>query len=203
MLKEFLLRFKLPDEDLLHSLAKIIYLNIFTINRFFIFEYDLQNQKPEQHHVDTEEEFDFKVLPGASIANFLPEGINLPREFHIHEIDKVNHCVVALKDNVIAHIFWLYEKDNPSRCFRLKEGEVCINYAYTLPEHRGKRLYPKGILFAVRYLKEKGYKKVLTVAHEGTKNTLASYRKIEGLEKIAELRQWFIIRPKYSSPKFL
>ena len=197
MLKKIFLKTKLPDKGYFESLKMVLYNNLFRINTFLIFEFDLQS---EFESPSLSSEYEIKVLHHKELERFLPKNRNnLPREFSMDKIHGVEHCVVVLKDDQIAHISWLYMKGNPNRWFSLANDEASISYSYTFPEFRGKSLFPNVILASAKWLKDQNFKRILEAPNKNTIFTLNSFKKIPNFKKIGIVIQWFIFRPKFKA----
>jgi RimJ/RimL family protein N-acetyltransferase len=80
------------------------------------------------------------------------------------------------QNGAIGHISWLYYKNDANRTLRLGDKECEIMFCLTLPEFRGKGLYPSALQGIQRYLKGRGYEKCFICA---TDDNLASIRGIE------------------------
>ena len=98
-------------------------------------------------------------------------------EFCCDLYDGVKDFFVYKKNGTIGHISWIYYKNDPNRILDLGTDEGEIKYSLTLPQFRGKGIYPATLLRIQQYLKEKGYKRVFICVKE---DNLPS---VKGIEK--------------------
>lgn len=195
MLKRIILKTKLADDRPFSALLKVIYFNLIKINKFIIYEFDL-TQSFDSPSLN-KPEWEIKVIYYKELEKYLPKGKHLPREFKMYEIDGVKYCVLILKNTQISHIHWIYMKGDQNRWFDLKDEEASINYAFTFHDFRGQGLFPQAILASARWLKKKGFIKILEAPHEGTISTIKSFHKIPNLKKVGTLTHWCFYRPKF------
>ncbi len=100
----------------------------------------------------------------------------LPWEFCCDIYDGVKDFFIFRNNGEIGHISWIYYKNDPNRIIELSNDEGEIKYSLTLPQFRGKGIYPATLLRIQQYLKEHGYKRVFVCVKE---NNLPSIRGIE------------------------
>jgi len=187
------------DNNIMSSLLKVLYFNVIKKNRFEIFEYDLL-EEIETYSLNSQQHM-VRVIHCNELASMIAGKKNLPREFRMHEIDGVTHCVLVMVGDKIGHIVWIYKKGDPDRWFDLGNDEVHINYGYTFPEYRGMGLWPQALLGAAKWLKDRNYKRIMMDVHKDTKFMLRSMKKIKGVKHIGSLTHWFIYRPKFKRGK--
>jgi len=193
-MRRIIQRTKAYDQRFAVGLAKLFYSNL-KVNRFVVYEMDLTQEI--KSFTDIRSDYDLRVLKYDDLGAYLPELEELPSEFHMHEIDGVENCVVALKNGRIAHISWLYLKGDQDRWFDLAEDQADLNYSLTLPEHRGKALFPQALIEAVRWFRENNINTILMEVHESTKNMIRSMKKVPEVNQIGILTHWFLYRPKF------
>ena len=97
-------------------------------------------------------------------------------EFSCDLYDGVKDHFIYKKNGAIGHISWIYYKNDPNRIIELRKDEGEVKYSLTLPELRGKGIYPDVLIEVQRYLKGKGYKRLFICTRE---DNLASVRGIE------------------------
>lgn len=97
-------------------------------------------------------------------------------EFQCHLYDGARDFFWYRENGTIGHISWLYYKEVPNRILRLGEKECEIKFCLTLPEFRGKGLYPAALQTIQQYLKEQGYERCFICVKD---DNLASIRGIE------------------------
>ena len=100
----------------------------------------------------------------------------IPWEFQVHRFDGVKDFFTAVDNKKIRHISWIYYQDDPNRFIRLGSKDAEIKYCLTLPEHRGKGIYPAVLREVIGYLKEKGFMRVFITVQE---DNIPSIRGIE------------------------
>jgi len=165
------------------SLIKFIYYTFLRINTFIIFECDLTALLP-QAQLDVI----FKVIqPTMEELDRLRSGKVLPREFYYDQLHKVSRCHIALYENEMAYIHWLYSEGDYSRFLKLRQGVAEINYVTTLPKFRGKKLSSQMLIYASRHLQKLGYKKAVIVIHH---NTVAFIKNVKeaGFKEVGRLK---------------
>lgn len=194
MIAKILQRAKAYDKRLAVGIVKLILANL-KVNRFVVYEMDLTQEI--KTFADIKSNYDLKVLKYNEIEPYFPDMDELPSEFYMHETDGVEHCVVALKDGKIAHISWLYLKGDRDKWFDLGEDQAHLNYSLTLPEHRGKALFPQALIEAVKWFRENSINTILMEVHESTANMIKSMRKVPEVNQIGMLTHWFFYRPKF------
>lgn len=100
-----------------------------------------------------------------------------PWEFCSDLYDGVKDFFIYKNNGAIGHISWIYYKNDPNRIIELNDDEGEIKYSLTLPQFRGKGIYPAALIKVQRYLKEHGYKRVyICVEHDNLPS-------IKGIEK--------------------
>lgn len=194
MFKKIILKLQWADNVSFTALMKILYTNLIKVNKFIIYELDLTQEFTPPR---LENGYKIMVIHNKELDRYLPKGKKLSREFNIHTIHGIEYCVVVLKDNVIAHISWIFMEGDRNRWFDLKQDEASLNYSFTFPEFRGKSLFPKAIIASARWLKTRGVRKLLEAPHEDTIFTIKSFKKIPNFKKIEMLHHWTFYRPKF------
>jgi GNAT superfamily N-acetyltransferase len=101
----------------------------------------------------------------------------VPWEFQCDVYDGVRDFFVHRDDGEVGHISWLYYAGDPNRFLRLGDAECEVKFCLTLPQFRGKGLYPTALREIQRYLKRQGYKRCFICVRD---NNLPS---IQGIEK--------------------
>jgi GNAT superfamily N-acetyltransferase len=196
MLTRFRKKLRIGEKWDARTLLKLLYFNLVKINRFNIYEIDLGTTfETAKSSMD---EWDFRVIEHHELRNFRPPGDHPPREYYMNEIDGVRRCVVAVKDDTVASISWLYLKGDPNRWFALNDREAQVNYVYTFPAFRGKGLCGKTLMALAGWLKQKNYQRLLIEVHEGTGDMISCLKKVPGVEQIGILTHWCFYRPKWS-----
>ena len=194
MLKKIIFKLQWADNLSLTALIKILYANLIKINKFIIFELDLNHDFASP---SLKESYEIKVIHNKELEQYLPKGKKLSREFNIHTIHGIEYCVVVLKNNEVAHISWIFMQGDRNRWFDLQRDEASLNYSFTFPEFRGKSLFPKAIVYSALWLKNRGIRKLLEAPHENTIFTINSFKKIPNFNRIGFLVQWTFHRPKF------
>lgn len=75
-----------------------------------------------------------------------------------------------------GHISWIYYEQDPNRTLRLGAKECEIMFGLTLPEYRGRGLFPSALKAIQRYLKAQGYRRCFVSVRD---DNVASIRGIE------------------------
>ena len=100
----------------------------------------------------------------------------VPWEFRCDLYDGVEDFFVYKEGDRIGHISWVYYKRHPNRILDLHDGECEIKFCLTLPEFRGKGLYPAALLTILRYVKARGCRQCFVCVKD---DNTASIRGIE------------------------
>ena len=98
-------------------------------------------------------------------------------EFCCDLYDGVKDKFIYKNNGAVGHISWIYYKNDPNRILDLGGNEGEIKYSLTLPQFRGRGIYPAILVRIQSYLKEHGYKRVYICVKD---DNLAS---IKGIEK--------------------
>ena len=98
-------------------------------------------------------------------------------EFQCHLHDGVDDFFIAENNDGIQHISWIYYSWHPNRLLSLEIDEVEIKYCLTMPESRGKNIYPAVIHQIIFYLQNHGVKRIFMCVREN------NYSSIRGIEK--------------------
>jgi RimJ/RimL family protein N-acetyltransferase len=75
-----------------------------------------------------------------------------------------------------GHISWIYHEGDPNRTLRLAANECEIMFCLTLPEYRGRGLYPSALIAIQRYLGAQGYRRCFICVRD---DNVSSIRGIE------------------------
>jgi hypothetical protein len=196
MLRRIIERVERTDNNLAGALVKTLYFNTIKLNRFVIFQFDLQ--KDFSGPSLDPDKYEIRILNYAELDRLIRnKQEDLPREFRMHEIHGVKQCVVVMKGNEIGHISWIYMKGDRNRWFDLSSDEAHVNYSFTFSDFRGKNFFPQALLASALWLKAQHFKRILMDVHEETTFMLNSMRKIKEVQRLGVLRQWCFYRPKF------
>ena len=102
----------------------------------------------------------------------------IPWEFMCDVYDGVKEFFV-FKDagnGALGHISWLYYEGDPNQTLRLGARECEVRFCLTLPEYRGRGLYPGALRAIQRYLKQRGFGKCFICVRD---DNVSSIRGIE------------------------
>ena len=97
-------------------------------------------------------------------------------EFYCDKYDGVKDFYISVCEEVLQHISWIYYKEDPNRILRLGDYGAEIKYCLTIPEYRGKGIYPKVLTAIACYLKKMEFKHLFICVE---KNNIPSIRGIE------------------------
>lgn len=85
----------------------------------------------------------------------------VPWEFQCHIYDNVKDLYIAVSDTgVIQHVSWVYYEKDPNRIVKLGPGQAEIKYCLTIPEFRGRGIYPRVLKTIVSRLAEQEIRRV-------------------------------------------
>jgi RimJ/RimL family protein N-acetyltransferase len=80
------------------------------------------------------------------------------------------------ESGTLGHISWIYHEQDPNRTLRLCAKECEIMFCLTLPEYRGRGLYPSALKAIQRHLKAQGYRRCFICVRD---DNVSSIRGIE------------------------
>lgn len=153
------------------SIIKFLYYGLFSVNNFIVFENKYDEKVPQ---------FDFDpgykvIMPTMEELEKTRTGKELPREFYYDRIHNIKTCFLALYNDEIAYIHWVYFKGDYSRFLKIGDNTAEINYATTLPQFRGRRLSGKMFAYATKHLQDMGYKRVIMICNENNPAVIKTF----------------------------
>ena len=97
-----------------------------------------------------------------------------------------------LENGTIGHITWLYYSKDPNRLLRLAEKECEIKFCLTLPQFRGRGLYPAALRSAQQFLRKNGFERCFICVRHDNHSSIRGIMKA-GFVFVGEirLRKWF------------
>lgn len=117
----------------------------------------------------------FLTEPTLELSKVIGEEISNSRFLHgnicsclLHQKKAVSHCWIAFDEE------WIEEIEMK---FKPKDGEAYLFDAFTLPEYRGKNLFPIVLCNTLSYLKAKGYHRVLIFALNSNRASIKAIQK--------------------------
>ena len=158
------------------ELIPLLWLFLFKSERRLVYCISLQKSDA----VDRNESSPFPIVKGelADLERARKQLKRVPWEFNCDLYDGVKDFFVfrGTESGAIRHISWIYYKGHPNRTLRLGDKECEITNCLTLPEYRGKGLYPAALRAIQRYVKERGYETCFIYTRD---DNLPSIRGIE------------------------
>ena len=124
----------------------------------------------------------------------------LSPEFFQDEIDGVDTCAVVLVKGQLAGLIWIYPPYDPSRLFRLQDGEAELNNGYVLPEYRGMGLFKDILSLACCWLRDQGCRVAYAGVHSANAPSLRAFRNV-GFRDIGSVWNFLLFRPKFRGGK--
>lgn len=162
----------------------LVFRALFKIDRIAIYSRDLNNAITRTDIHDADGYIRKGDLSDLALSR---KSLTTPSwEFSCDLYDGVRDFFVYKKNGLIGHISWIYYRNDPNRIIDLSTDEGEIKYSLTLPEFRGKGIYPATLIEVQRYLKEQGYKRLFICTKE---DNLPSVRGIEkaGFEFVTKI----------------
>jgi ribosomal protein S18 acetylase RimI-like enzyme len=163
---------------------KLIFMNVYKSDPLIIYSYNLRNISNDA----PSELIGYDISKGTiTDLEDAKRSVNpLPWEFQCNFFDNITDFFIAKNSNGIQHISWIYYAEDHNRILKLGTSDAEIKFCLTLPEARGKGLYPKVINAILGYLRDKGMTHVFMCVH---KDNTSSIRGIEkaGFERVAAL----------------
>lgn len=129
------------------------------VETYLAYRFDLRNPLPDlmdefslSVRQVTEDEFkQFRLMPHP-----------FPRQAEVRDKFGLDQCYLGVVGEEIALVVWIYyphERDrHPTRFCRLRKDEVAIANCITLPEFRGKGVYPRVMRALLEKLRNEGYR---------------------------------------------
>ena len=112
----------------------------------------------------------------------------VPWEFQCHIFDNVKDFYIVVSDTQeIQHVSWIYYEKDPNRFMRLEPGHAEIKYCLTLPEFRGRGIYPRVLKMIVARLTEKGIERVFICVKADNHASLRGVEKA-GFTRVGQIR---------------
>jgi RimJ/RimL family protein N-acetyltransferase len=131
------------------------------LETYLAYGIELRGLLPEVH---SELAISVRKATAADFERFRTMPPPFPRHAQVRERFGLDQCYIAMVGGDIAHLVWLYYPDEqdrqPTRWLRLKPGEAEIANGITLPQFRGKRVYPFVMYTLLRKLRDEGYRYV-------------------------------------------
>jgi len=165
------------------SIIKFIYYSLINVNTFIVVGIDLDGELPAYN---LEEGFEV-IKPTIEELDKLRGGKDLPREFYYDQIHGIKNCFIALYENEVAYIHWIYVKGDPNRFLILSDGVAELNYNTALPKFRGKRLQSKMLGYIFEDLRKRGFKEAVGVINEKNPPAIKGAKRA-GMEEIGRIR---------------
>lgn len=162
----------------------LILKNVYQSDPLLIYTYNLKHFTKEA----STELTDYDVSKGTlTDLETVKKPINpIPWEFQCNIFDKVTDFFVAKDSNGIKCICWIYYSEDHNRILKLGPNEAEIKFCLTLPEARGKGLYPAVINAILKYLKDNGLANVYMCVHKDNKSSIRGIEKA-GFERVSAL----------------
>jgi RimJ/RimL family protein N-acetyltransferase len=112
---------------------------------------------------------------------------HVPWEFQCHQYDGVKDFFIASDGKEIQHIIWIYYQNDPNRLVRLGPKDAEVKYGLTLPAFRGQGIYPMVLKTLLRYLKQKGFRRVYGFVHKDNHSSMRGIEKA-GFRRVGRIR---------------
>ena len=137
-------------------------------------------------------------IADAAVIQSLQQNPDFRREeAFIPRLFKYNQCLVGLTDGEPSHLMWVFMPGDFSRFFELRAGQAEINYCVTPERFRGRGMFRKALVAAVRILDRQGVREVLIATHS---ENVPAMRAIEaaGFRQLGVVRHFGVFyRPKW------
>jgi len=160
----------------LRELGGLVWNALFRSERILIYCLPLQSADTDGNAAGG----DLPVVKGdlAELKRFRDGLPRVPWEFNCDQYDGVRDFFVYRDADraALGHISWIYHELDPNRTLRLRAGECEIMFCLTLPEYRGRGLYPSALRAIQRYLGAQGYRRCFICVRD---DNLSSIRGIE------------------------
>jgi len=138
----------------------------------------------------------------AALDQLRSEVEGLPREFYIDRTHKAKRFYLLVHGKEPAFIHWVFGKGEYSRFCKIQDDvTVELQYGYTMPSFRGKRLVAKALNYTCNDLRKKGFKRVINVVSEGN---VSCHRGMEfsGLKEYTKVKSYFSYVKKVTIPRY-
>jgi RimJ/RimL family protein N-acetyltransferase len=160
------------------------------VETYLAYRFDLHNPLPELL-----EEFPLSVRQAtkAEFDLFRTMSFPFPRQAEVRDKFGLDQCYLGIVGGEIAFVVWIYyphERDrHPTRFCRLRKGEVAIANGITLPQFRGKGVYPRVMRGLLEKLRNEGYRYCYGYIEA---ENLAAQRAISKVKFVKVGRSWRI-----------
>jgi RimJ/RimL family protein N-acetyltransferase len=124
----------------------------------------------------------------------------VPWELQCDIYDGVQDFFVHTDGAQIAHISWLYYRDDPNRILQLADSECEVKFCLTRPEFRGRGLYPAALTTIQQYLRQRGYKRCFICVKEGNEPSIRGIEKA-GFQRVGSTRVRKALGVQVSRPR--
>lgn len=142
-------------------------------------------------------ESEYKVIkPKNDELELLRKGMKLPREFYYDKLHNVKKCYIAMKNDEMAYIHWVYVMGDYNRFLKLSEKVAELNYNTTLPKFRGQHLMAKMMCYILEDLSKEGFARVVGVVDENNPAALKSSFLV-GFKKIGSIKTFGPFNKKF------
>lgn len=124
-------------------------------------------------------------------------------EFCCHLYDGVKEFFVYKENGEIGHISWIYFKRDPNRLLLLADEECEVKFCMTLPQYRGRGIYPTALIKIQTYLKETGYRRAFICVKDDNTSSIRGIEKsgFSSISRITLVKLMGIqLTKRYSSP---
>lgn len=153
----------------------LIFKNIYQADPILVYAYNLKNYNAML--LSRVEGYEISKGTSLELATARKSMIPIPWEFQCDLFDKVTDFFIARDRGGIQCICWIYYPEDHNRILKLMQCEAEIKFCLTLPDARGKGLYPMVINAILGYLRDKGFSKAYMCVHKDNKSS------IRGIEK--------------------
>jgi len=140
------------------AFAAVMLKSLFKVDRISIYAKDLTKNGNRNESSDLAA--DVRKGDQIDLENIRNKTTAPAWEFSCDLYDGVKDFFVYQKNESVGHISWVYYKNDPNRIIDLQINEAEVKYSLTLPDLRGKGIYPAVLREVQYYLKSKGFKKL-------------------------------------------
>lgn len=131
-----------------------------------------------------------------TLAQWRADRQGLSTAFFRDRIDRADRCTLAIDEDGVAGVAWIYRARRPSRMFRLGEGKTEINHVFVLPAHRGRGIMKILLTSACAWRRAEGYHTVYAAVHSDNAPSLAGFHAC-GFCELVTLRHFLLFRPRF------
>ncbi|WP_459825590.1 N-acetyltransferase family protein [Desulfomicrobium salsuginis] len=160
---------------------KFLYLN----DAYYVYKKDIDGRESRAVCPETDIEVRKGVMSDLRCGTSSTKG--LPWQFFCHEYDGVDDFFIAAKAGVIQHISWIYYREHTNRILLLDHGDAEIKHVLTVPDARGRGIWPRVLCAVFEHLGRNGVKRLFACVLQENGSSIRAMEKA-GFRRVGRTR---------------